>query len=242
MTRKFCLVYFLILSFLSCKTVLVKNEVQQRTTQNVIIGTIGLDKNFIIESDYNSLAIPMYLNPVKLSARLIDFNKVSFKAFEKAVKLQSANIAYDDTTETKSKYLKLEISDRIEVLKSLNGQDNKDVFELLKNKKESHVVTSIAIVFSQIQQQKISNAEEIFLEPIGVKSYSLNIYKDGLLQEKIKFNEGVVFSYQTSYSCWKQNDKYQLEIIDLVEGNDKCPNGSFRSSNRAKKKINYYKF
>ena len=88
----------------------------------------------------------------------------------------------------------------------------------------------------------ILTAEEVFLESSGLKNYSLNLYANGQKQHVIQFNEGVIFAYQTSNCCWKQNDKYQLEIIDLVETNDKCPSNSFRSSNRANKKINYYKF
>jgi hypothetical protein len=228
----------------SCKTISVYNEDQNTTIQSVLIGTVGFDEDFILKRDYNKVAIPTYKNPIKVHASLIDFNKTVFKAFENAQKSQPVlmGLTYIDSVKTKPQYLKLEISDRLEVLNSLNNTSNKSLFELLKIKNDAHLVTTIAIAFNVKQLELISKAEEVFLESSGLKNYSLNLYANGEKQHIIQFNEGVIFAYQTSNCCWKQNDKYQLEIIDLVEGNDKCPNNSFRSSNRAKKKINYYKF
>ena len=88
---------------------------------------------------------------------------------------------------------------------------------------------------------ELLNADEVFLEATGVKSYALKTYKKGQLQTVLTFNEGVVFAYQASNFCWEENDKYQLEIVDIVETSDKCPNKTYRSAKRAKKKINYYK-
>ncbi|MCD2260796.1 hypothetical protein [Psychroserpens luteolus] len=242
--NKHIYILLIICCLLSCTSVKVLNESQNTTIQNVSLGTIGLDKDFVIEKDYNNIAIPKYEKPIKIYASLIDFNKASFKAFENALKVQSSkiNLTYNDTLDAKPKYLKLEVSDRLEVINSLQSTANKSLFELLKNNNEAHLVTSIAIAIDQSQLHLLANAEEIFLEGSGIKSYSINSYSDGKLQHKLKFNTGVVFAYQTSSCCWKQNDKYQLEIVDLVENNDKCPNNTYRSSKRAEKKINYYKF
>lgn len=232
------------LSLVNCKSISVYNESQYTTTQNIAIGTIGLNKDFIIERDYNNVAIPKYDNPIKVNVSFIAFNKTSFKAFEDAKKNQNSTIdvVYNDSVDIKPRYLKLEVSDRLEVLNSLNSDANKSLFELLKTKKGAHLVTSVALVLSASEMMDLANAEELFLEGSGIKSYSLNTYKDGALQKVMKFNEGVIFAYQASNACWKQNDKYQLEIVDLVETNDKCPSYTYRSSKQAEKKIDYYKF
>ncbi|TXE15321.1 hypothetical protein ES692_17230 [Psychroserpens burtonensis] len=221
----------------------VNGEHQALTKQGVILGTIGIDKDFIAERDYNTIALPNYENPIKVSASLVAFNKRTFKLFSEAQNTQSerVNISYNDTLDDKAQYLKIEIIDRLEILNSLKTKTNDDAFQFLKDNSRTHVITSVAIALDTLNIVAITNAQEIFLEITGVKTYSLNLYKDNSLQKKIFFNEGVVFAYQSSSPCWKQNDKYQLEIIDLVETNDKCPNNSFRSSNRAKKKINYFK-
>ncbi|WP_028873147.1 hypothetical protein [Psychroserpens burtonensis] len=239
-----CIICLIVLSsIIQCKTIAVNGEQQTLTKQSIIIGSIGIDKDFIAERDYNTIALPNYENPINVTASLVAFNKRTFKLYSEAKNIQSqpVNISYNDTLDEKPQYLKIEIIDRLEVLNSLKTKTNDDAFQFLKDNSRSHVITSVAIALDKLNIEAITNAQEIFLETSGVKTYSLNLYKDNSLQKKIFFNEGVVFAYQSSSPCWKQNDKYQLELIDLVEDNDKCPNNSFRSSNRAKKKINYFK-
>ena len=51
-----------------------------------------------------------------------------------------------------------------------------------------------------------------------------------------------MFGYQASKACWKENNKHQFEIVDLVENNDQCPIKTYRVPKDAKKNLNYYKF
>jgi hypothetical protein len=239
------IIYTLIIpALIGCKSISIQNETQKRIEMTISIGALGIDKDYIIEKDYNTIALPNYENPIKLKVSSVEFKNTSYKGYEKASETQSSkiNIVYSDTLLIKPKYLKLEISDRLEILNNLKDETNQDAFEFLKNNPNTHMVTSIAIAFNPSQLDLILTAEEVFLEPSGLKNYSLNLYANGKKQHVIQFNEGIVFAYQTSNCCWKQNDKYQLEIIDLVESNDKCPSNSYLSPNRAKKKINYYKF
>lgn len=230
--------------FTSCKSIYIKQESHKTTTQSVQLGTVGEQKDFVLEQDYNHTAIPKYKKAVKVQVDLIAFNKASFKAFTKAKTAQSKDIAihYVDSLAKKPKYLKLEIADRVSILNALNSKENRDVFQFLENKKNAHVVTSVSMALNESDLVAVQNADEVFLEMQGIKSYGLRTYKNKKAQQTILFNQGVIFAYQTSSCCWKQNDKYQLEIVDLAEGNDDCPNRTSRSSKRAKKEINYYKF
>ena len=60
------------------------------------------------------------------------------------------------------------------------------------------------------------------------------------MTQRILFSETVIFAYNTSGICWRENKKHQLEIVDLVKGSG-CPTKTFKNANRAKKKINYFK-
>ena len=222
----------------------MQQESQNTTTQQIILGTVGEQKRFVLEQDYNHTALPKYKLPIKVNVNAIVFTKPTFKAFSKAKVSQSQNVSINfvDSLHTKPKFLKLELADRITVLNALNAKENRDVFQFLQNKSEAHLVTSISIAFNTKDITTLINAEEVFLEVDGIKNYALKTYKNGELQQTIQFNQGIIFGYQTSSCCWKQNDKYQLEIVDIVERNDQCPNKTYKSSKRAKKKINYYKF
>lgn len=240
---RYSIALILVTFFISCKSIKVNQEFQKTTTQNLQLGTVGEQKDFILEQDYNHVALPVYNIPIKVNVSPLSFNKSSYNAFVKAKPSQTQKVAvnYIDTLDAKPKYLKIDIADRVVVLNTLNSKTNQDVFQFLKNKDQAHVITSLTVVFNNNQLEVLSQADEVSLEVTGVKNYALKAYKDNILQQTILFNEGVVFAYKTSSCCWKQNDKYQIEIIDLAEGNNKCPNQSYKSANRAKKEINYFK-
>ncbi|PWH83985.1 hypothetical protein DIS18_05405 [Algibacter marinivivus] len=242
--NKYIFLLLTITCLLSCKSISVHQEFQETTTQNIQLGTVGEQKKFLLEQDYNHTALPKYQKQVKVQVSLVDFNTSTFKIYQKAKPFQNKTIVvnYIDSIKTKPKFLKLEIADRIAILNTLNDKDNKDIFQFLKNKTEAHIITTISVVFNQETSDVLSHGEEVFLEQIGVNNYALKIYKNKIEEKTIYFNDGVVFGYQTSNACWKQDDKYQLGIVDLVENNDQCPNNTYRSAKRAKKKINYYKF
>jgi len=236
--------FFLVgLCLVSCKTIVVNKEFQKTTTHTIPLGTVGEEKDFVLEQDYNHIALPQYQSPIKVNVSVLEFGTNSYKAFTNAKTKQNKTVSvnYVDSVKNKPKYIKVDIADRVAVLNTLNNNTNKDVFNFLQNKKEAHMVTSIAMALNSNDFMPITNAEEVFLERTGIKNYALNLYNNKELQQTILFTNGVIFAYKTSSCCWKQNSKYQLEIIDLAEGNTKCPSQSYRNAKRANKKINYYK-
>lgn len=240
---RFCYLLFLLL-LLGCKTVTIDGGKLKITNQNLILGTVGDAAHSVFQDDYKNVAFPKYSTPIRVQALLIPFNNSSYGFFLKANERQpkQLHMPFSDTLSIKPNYLKLEIIDRLEVVNSLNNNTNTEVFNLLKTNKELHVITSMALALDQKDLNSIMEADELFLESSGIKNYSLMLYNDGKLQQQINFNDGVVFAYQTSNCCWKENEKYQLEIVGLVESDDNCPNASYQSAKRAKKDINYYKF
>ncbi|MFI1772551.1 hypothetical protein [Thalassobellus citreus] len=232
------------LFFVSCKTLSIQNEQQSITTQNLQLGTVGEQKGFVLEQDYNSIALPKYEQPIKIRVHLVPFSKSTFKAYKKAKTFQNGDVIlnYIDSVKTKPTFLKIEIADRIAVLNALNNQVNKDVLLFLKNRTQAHLVTSISTVFNQELTEALRHAEEVYLETSGINNYVLKTYKDKKQQRIILFEEGVMFAYQTSNACWKENDAHQLQLVDLVESNDSCPSKASRSAKEKKKKINYNKF
>jgi hypothetical protein len=225
----------------SCKSIPVQNETQTTTTQSLSLGMIGEDKLFILEEDYNSIAIPIYKEQIKISASLVDFNKSSFKAFKKA-NSNKAEPLQIDTLSTDTKFLKLEIADRVAILNTLNEDQNEDVKKYLINKKDAHIISAVSIALDNEKLKFITEADALFLKQESHKTYVIKVYKNNQIVTSLSFNDGVVFAYQSSSFCWKENDRRQLEIVDLVESTDKCPNTTYRSAKRAKNKVDYFKF
>jgi len=190
------------------------------------------------------LALPNYTSPIKVQATAVSFKKSSFKSFEKAQVFQAhkLQIKYVDSIELKPRFLNLEIVDHVGFITLLNDPENVAIKTYLINQNKSHVVTHVSMAFPENTLLDIQQAEEVFIAATGKKSIALHLYKNNELTKVVGFFEGVVFGYKTAHCCWKENSKYQLEIIDLVATNSDCPNKSYLSAQKAKKEINYYKF
>lgn len=234
----------MILVFTACKTISVQDNQYQTTNEQIVLGSIGQDSNYLLEHKYSSSAIPNYITPIKVQATGVSFNKSSFKKFQQAQAFQTMafQITYVDSLELKPSFLNLEIVDQVGLISLLNDKTNSDIKAYLINQTESHIVTHISMAFPENILKDLQEAEEVFIEPSGKKSIALHLYKENELVKIVNFFEGVVFAYQTASCCWKENSKYQLEIVDLVENDSECPNKSYLSAQKAKKEIDYYKF
>lgn len=239
-----CLLIVFITPFSACKSISVQNKQYQATTEQVILGSLGQDENFVLEQTYSHVGIPNIFEPLKLYVTQMSFEKGTFRVFEKANTLQSAKltIQYVDSLETKPTFLNIQTVDEIGLIAMLNDKENKDVKDYMMNQDESHIITNVSMVFDEATMQQLVKAEEVFLVASGLKSYTLNLYENKVLKNSISFNDGVIFGYRTSSACWKEDEKYQLQIVDLIEGDNKCPTKTYKSAKRAKKEINYYKF
>jgi len=241
--KKLIILMILTITAINCKSINVAKETQTKTTNPITLVSIGEDKQFLLEKDYNSTAIPSFDKPVKVSANVLEFNKTIYKAFSQANNKKSLplTINFVDSLDIKPRFLKLELVDRVSILNALNNKENSVVKDYIQNKKEAHIISAISIVFDEEKTKSILDADALFLEQEPNKTFVLRAYKNNSILGSFKFSEGVVFAYQASNFCWQENDKYKLNIVDIVESTDKCPNSTYRSAKRAKKKIDYFK-
>lgn len=227
---------------LGCKTVSLQTS-QTKTTQQIPLGSIGTNKDFLLQQHYNNTAIPNYQNLIKLAVSIKPFTKQSFKAFEKAKTLQVANvnIVNVDSFPNKPYYLELHIADKVGVINALNAEGNTGIKEYLSHDPRTNVVMVISLALNNTDLETIKTAEAVFLVEHSPKTYALKWYKDKTNTGIIPFNAGVMFEYQTAHCCWDENNRRQLHIVDLVTTFNSCPNGTYRSANRAKKNSNDFK-
>lgn len=243
MTKYTFLLSCLICLVTSCKSINLTQSSQTTTTQQVHLGSIGLDKDFILQTQYNTAAIPSYKSPIKVAVSLKGFTKSSYKTFIKASRLQSVNVdvRYVDSIAVKPTYLQIDIADKITLVSALNTTENTSVKDYLKNNPSANIVTSISIACNYQDLEAITKADAVFLVESSLKTYALQLYKDRTKTQLIKFNQGVIFGYKTAYCCWQENNRRTLDIVDLVDDQNSCPNTTFRKASRAKKKIDYLK-
>ncbi|TXG34845.1 hypothetical protein [Seonamhaeicola maritimus] len=236
------LLFGFMLCVCSCKTINIATA-QTKTTQQVILGSISADKEFIFQKEINHSAIPSYNVPIKLMVTPKIFTKQSYKAYAKAQGLQpyNINVKYVDSLPEKPKYIQLQIADKVTLLKALNGEENNGIKDYISHNKYANVLTSISMALNKQDLVGVLKAESLFLVENGYKTYALQLYNDGKKGRTIAFNQGVVFEYKATNCCWQENKKHDIDIVDLVGGYASCPNNTYRSASRAKKQINPYK-
>ncbi|WP_303316695.1 hypothetical protein Q4Q34_07780 [Flavivirga abyssicola] len=239
--------YLLIIAFIvvittGCKTASIFQESQTSTKQQVPLGGVGLEKDFMLQQGFNSTATPKYAEPVKISALIKPFTKQVYKSFLKAKVSQSADVAIDyvDSLEVKPKFIQLKIADKVTLIKSLNNNNNREVKDYLSHNKAASIVSSISIAFSKQDLKLIQQADAVFLVESGMKNYALQLYQEGKKKDLIQFNKGIVFAYKTANCCWQENKRHQIHIVDLVNEFSHCPNKTYRNSERAKKEIKLF--
>lgn len=229
--------------FTNCISLNLNSTSTIKTTQQVHLGSVGYEKDFILNSGFSTTAVPRYKEPVKVMAIAVPFNKATYNAYVKAKALQSANVAISiiDSIAEKPKYLKLEIADKVELIDALNGDENKNVKTYLSHNNSANILSSVSIAFSALDIENIIAADAIFLMEKGLKAYVLQLYKDGIKTQTVQFNQGVIFEYKTSYCCWQKTKTQQYNIVALVSGYDGCPKETYRSLKHARKTNDYYK-
>ncbi|TCK65001.1 hypothetical protein DFQ05_2213 [Winogradskyella wandonensis] len=214
------------------------------TTERLQLGEVGEDKNFLLEKDYSHTAIPIYEEHIKVNVQSQEFSRASYNLFLKSKEKQhhSVKVDYTDSLKVKPRYLELSIADRVSVINSIMSNENTGVDNYLLNKPDAHLISSISIVFTNEQQNRIQEADEVFVKSFGVKSYALYLYRKGVLIDTIPFSNGVVFKYSTSNFCWKQEGYSAWSIVDIVENDESCPKGTYRSPKKEKSLNQYLRF
>ncbi|WP_323028564.1 hypothetical protein [Gelidibacter japonicus] len=228
----------------SCKTVSVQGKQYQTTTKQVTLGAVGIDETYDFERTYSYSGIPNYTVPVKVQVTPIAFNKTKFKAFSTAREFQTSkvNLNFVDSLPEKPKFLNIETFDIVGLINLLNSSENGPIKTYLQNQNQSHVVTNISIALNEKDMEDLTKAQAVFIEHIGLKTLGLSLYSNKTLTRTINFNDGVVFAYRAASVCWRENSKYQLEIVELVEGDNRCPNQTYSSAKKAQKKVDYFNF
>ncbi|MEP5339997.1 MAG: hypothetical protein ABJL44_18455 [Algibacter sp.] len=242
MTKFVWLICFFSIVFSGCKSASILEEPQNTTTQKITLGSVGLNKKFILQKEFNGAAVPKYQQPIKLTAYVVPFTKGKYKSFLKAKALQSSPVSvnYIDSIAIKPQYLRFKIADKVALIGALNGNENENIKRYLSSNSSSNLVTSLSVVFNKPDLKLIQEATAVFLVENGLKNYALQLYKDGVKSDLIQFNKGVVIEYNTSSCCWQEDNRHHVNIVDLVEKYNNCPNKTYRASNKAKKELKLF--
>ncbi|MEM6719232.1 MAG: hypothetical protein AAF611_07970 [Bacteroidota bacterium] len=227
---------------LNCQTISVHQKAQKLTETPVELGSIGLSNETVLSNSYESIAIPVFKKELKLNVQSVPFSKSSFKAFAK-VNAQTKKVAltYTDSLEVKPEYALLQFVDRVAITTALNNSNNTGLLSYLETKEDAQLVTSVSVAFSAENLNLLKKAAEVFLQQSASKKFSLSLIAVDGQKQVLELTNGVVFAYQTSGFCWKENHKHKLVIADIVSDSEGCPPQTHRKASKAAQKDDYFK-
>jgi len=241
--NKICILFlFVVIS--SCKTVIVNKQTQKIASSALELATIGIAKPNLQINNFEVNAIPQLNEKIRVTAKILPFNKTTFKAYIKASTLQGKKsmIKYVDSLLNKPRYVVLKITDYVTLLEELNDKQNLTVFNYLKTVPKAKLVTSIAMVFDTNVLNEMSQAEELYLSNVKYKKYDLELYKDKKLYKTIELTKGTTFTYKLSSFCWRENHKHQPILVNIIDEHSSCNNNTYKSYQQVIKNKKIVKF
>lgn len=239
MTKKICF-FLLIALHIGCKSVTVNNQLQRTTTAPVELGTIGLHEDYYPYDRFTITTTPKLDRKVRVKAVKHTFNKRKFNAYENTSPYNRMQLQYIDSLPDKPEYIALELIDHVNHTAMLN--EDPDLLDYLKTRTGAFMVTSVAAALHGVHVQAISNAESVFLvyDP-DISKYYLEINNRDKTILKVRMEDMDIFAYGLSFFCWGENPRHRLEIKDIVEEDQRCPDGTYKKASKVKKKVNYFK-
>ncbi len=243
MKKTYTLLLFLVI-LTSCKTVVVNKQTQKIASSALELGTIGKTKPNLQINTFEINAIPQLNQKIRVTAKVLPFNKATFKAYSKAAKLQGkkSTFKYVDSLPNKPMYVILKITDNVTLLEELNNEHNTTVFNYLKTVPNAQAITTISMVFDTNILNEISQAEELYLSNEKYKKYDLELYKNGKLHKTIELTTGTTFTYKLSSFCWGENGRHQPILVDVIDEHSNCNNNTFSNYQKVEMKKQAIKF
>ncbi len=232
--------FLLIALFISCKSVSVNNRLQRTTVAPVELGTIGLHEDQYPYDRFSITTVPPLDEKIRVKAVKHVFNKRKFNAYEKASPENRMQLQYIDSLPDKPEYIALQLIDNVTHTEILNR--DAALLDYLKPRTDAFMVTSVAAALHGAHIQAIHNAESVFLVYDNeIKKYYLEINNRDKTALKIRMEDMDIFAYGLSFFCWGENTKHRIEIKDIIEEHNSCPDGTYKKASKVKKKVNYFK-
>ncbi|MGJ8733396.1 MAG: hypothetical protein ACSHW4_09630, partial [Cellulophaga sp.] len=137
---KAVVVLFLITSCGSYKT---KQQIYSITFPE--LGSIVKNNGALWYASSTEVGVPSYKKEIRIKTQFIPFTKSSYKKYKGVVgRLEKESaISYVDSILIKPKYMRLELSNKVELATILNSESNVEVANYLKTDDNYAIVTSI---------------------------------------------------------------------------------------------------
>jgi len=226
----------LLVCLTSCKLVSIGQESAKTLTSNPMLGTVGSFQDDIISSSFNEAGAPEFKGKIKLSVEKVFFNKQTLKQYNNKTLNKENVLRIVDSLDLNPSYLKLEISDKVGFMNTLNNAKNKDLKNYIEITRDKTILTSVWMYFPEEFANLLEKAKELYLINNHKSSYSIEVLNMDNTRQILSVKEGTVFGYNFSGFCWTENYKHEAVIAAFREVNEPCPGNTKKNSEKVTSK------
>ncbi|WP_422079434.1 hypothetical protein [Ulvibacterium sp.] len=206
------------------------------------LGAIGNQSQSLLHTNFQRIGHPSLEHPIAVSVREVPFTKSSFKKYT-AYKKNSGlipEIQFADSLGTKSKYLCLEIIDKIALRDALNSKENGNVLSYLEKDDAYCLVHKIALYPNLEAYRLLIQSDRLFLETDRNGILMLTARNRNIEQE-INLSQMEIFDYTHLGFCWGETQYGKKQIEALVGDGDSCPKHTERKAYKLDETKSYLK-
>jgi len=206
-----------------------------------ILGAIGKENKSIVNKNFQQIGQPTMVNPVAISVQEIPFSKSAFKEYRnhKTERGYKVDLVYVDSLPVKTKYLRLEIKDKIGLMAMLNNSTNEEVRSYLEKDKDCRIVSSISLYMPSIERDMLGHAPEVFLSTNNNGSLQIELV-NGRERQLLSLPEDEIFDYGVMGFCWGE-DIYGNARIETLNDRGGCPYRTEKSAQKLGDNKSYLK-
>ncbi|MGP1994246.1 hypothetical protein D9V96_020365 [Zobellia laminariae] len=233
---------FIFLSVLLTACGTYKSEQQAAKLTFPELGSIIHTNEDLWYASSEQIGKPIWVEPLVIKARQLPFNKTSYTTYANYMANASKinGIPYVDTLPYKPKYLRLQLLNKIDATKQLNGQENTNVRAYIENDDAYKLVTRIDITVTDAMMPKFIEASTVHMLEDG-KGGKYLVLTSKEQEVKVSLSEVQIFDYGYSSFCWGE-DRYHNKQLEAILGeNEKCPKGTYKKASKVKSEKSFIK-
>lgn len=231
--------FFLLLLMTGCGIV-PDLSMREKDVAFVELGTIGSIKTNETSTQFNTAAIPVLNEKVRISVNERSFDKSSSKKYNKVQNDKSQQIIWEDSIHSRANYIDLAIGDKVTWLRELNAPINNDITVYLRSAHEPVLISSVSIAANVDVHSELMSAEEVYLVNNDRKKYLLELFVSQKRIKTIELSSALLFDYSTKNFCWIENEKHEIIISDI--NNAGCKKPMSQTYQKVEKKKSEFKF
>ena len=221
--------------FWLCACTAYQSNVQYNRLQNPVLGEVRHQSGQFIKT-HETIGHLVLREPLPLQVVDLPFNKQSYSQYVKYLKTsrRANTVPFNDSLPIAPRYVRLQLADRVELIKLLNEESNKALCDYIVQDEDYGLVESIDFTTTDEGLAAFFNASHVFLDQDEFGKPFMMLLKNKK-QHEIYFEDIQIFDSEILSFCWAE-DRYQNKYItNLTPVGDRCPKGSAKKAIKLEK-------